>query len=103
MALVLEHRLVPGPPRGVFRSCTVCLQVYARAGGDRRHLNRRAYRMLAREIVRLRALVPPELREPPAPPPSAMEERRAPALPRNIGEAAERTRRERTATGGAGA
>ena len=95
MALVLEHRLVPGPPRGVFRSCTVCLQVYARAGGDRRHLNRRAYRMLAREIVRLRALVPPELREPPAPPPSTIDPPRDPALPPNIREAAHRAGRNR--------
>ena len=75
------------------------MQVYARAGDDRRHLNRRGSRMLAREIVRLRALVPPELREPPPPPPSAMEERRDPALPRNIGEAADRARREREAAG----
>jgi hypothetical protein len=93
MALVLEVRLAPGPPRGVFRYCTTCSELYARAGADRRRLNHRYRRMLAREILRLRALVPPERRDAPPATLRPVAEDADPALPRNIGEAVERDRR----------
>src|SRR5688500_11188322 len=99
MALVLA--VLGGPERpggGAFRSCPTCGELYARAGEDRRWLDRRAYRMLAREILRLRALVPPELRHAPSVRrPLAEVGDSDPALPRNIGQAAERNRRLRTA------
>jgi hypothetical protein len=95
MALVLEVLGGPDVPGGgAFRFCARCGELYARAGGDRRWLDRRAYRMLAGEVLRLRALVPPAQRE-------ARYGRRSvaedgdPALPRTIGEAAEQNRRRR--------
>src|SRR5918992_5420883 len=63
MALVLA--VLGGPEEhggGAFRFCEGCGERYARAGADRRRLDRRGYRMLAREVLRLRALGPPELR-----------------------------------------
>jgi hypothetical protein len=99
MALVLEVLGGPeAPGGGAFRFCTDCGELYARAGGDRRWLDRRGYRMLAREVLRLQALVPPELRY-------ERYVRRVvaedgdPALPQTIGEATERNRRRREAAG----
>ena len=93
LALVLEVLGGPDAPGGgAFRSCEGCGELYARAGADRRRLDRRGYRMLAREVLRLRALVPPEQRD-------ERYVRRSVAgdddssLPRNIGQAAERNRR----------
>ena len=64
LALVLEVLGGPDAPGGgAFRYCTGCGELYARAGDDRRRLDRRGYRMLAREVLRLRALVPPEQRD----------------------------------------
>jgi hypothetical protein len=80
------------PGGGAFHSCTCCGELYARAGNDRRWLDRRASRMLAPEVLRLRALVPPELRDERYAPRS-MAEDGDPALPQNSGEAAERNRR----------
>ncbi len=92
MALVLA--VLGGPEEhggGAFRFCTGCGELYARAGEDRRWLNRRAYRMLAREILRLQALVPPELREERYVRRSVASagEDGDPALPQTIGQAAE--------------
>jgi hypothetical protein len=103
MALVLAVLGGPeAPGGGAFRSCEGCGELYARAGADRRWLNRRGYRMPAREILRLRALVPPEQRhERDARRPLAEVEDGDPALPRTIGEAAERNRRQREAGAGA--
>ena len=80
---------------------TDCGDWYARAGGDRRRLDRRPYRRLARELLRLRALVPPDQRHERYAR-RVMEEPRDPSLPRTIGEAAARGRREREAAGGRG-
>ena len=95
LALVLEVLGGPDAPGGgAFRYCTACGELYARAGGDRRRLARRGYRMLAREVLRLRALVPPAQRE-------ARSSRRPgaeggdSALPQNIGEATQQARRRR--------
>ena len=55
-------------------------------------MDRRGYRMLAREVLRLRALVPPEHRGRPPVRRSVAEDGDS-VLPRNIGEAAERNRR----------
>jgi hypothetical protein len=97
MALVLA--VLGGPERpggGAFRFCGECGELYARAGGDRRWLNRRGYRMLAREVLRLQALVPPELQhERHVARPVAVAEDGDPSLPRTIREAAERNRRQR--------
>jgi hypothetical protein len=95
LALVLEVLGGPAAPGGAaFRSCTGCGERYARAGDDRRRLDRRGSRMLAREVLRLRALVPPAQRdERDVTRPVA--EDGDPALPRTIGEAAERNRRQR--------
>jgi hypothetical protein len=99
MALVLEVLGGPeAPGGGAFRFCEGCLERYARAGGDRRRLDRRGYRMLAREVLRLRALVPPELRHQRYVPRSVAEAG-DPALPRTIGEAAEWDRRRRGGRG----
>jgi hypothetical protein len=101
MALVLT--VLGGPDAqggGAFRFCAGCGELYARAGADRRWLDRRSYRMLAREILRLRAVVPPEHRHERYVRRSVAEvEDGAPALPRTIGEAAARTRRRREAEG----
>ncbi len=102
MALVLE--ILGGPEAhggGAFRSCEGCGERYARAGGDRRWLNRRSYRMLTREILRLRALVPPELaaQRDGWYVPRSLEEALDPALPRNIGEAAQQVRLRREGEG----
>jgi hypothetical protein len=93
MALVLEVLGGPETPGGgAFRFCERCLVLYARAGADRRRLDRRTYRMLAREVLRLRALVPPELQY-------ERYVRRSvakdgdPTLPQTIAEATERNRR----------
>jgi hypothetical protein len=103
MALVLA--VLGGPEEhggGAFRFCEGCGELYARAGGDRRWLDRRGYRMLAREVLRLRALVPPEQRhERYSPRPVAEVEAGDPALPRTIGEAAQRARRQRALPEGA--
>jgi hypothetical protein len=100
MALVLS--VLGGPEEhggGAFRYCPTCGELYGRAGEDRRWLDRRAYRMLAREILRLRALVPPEQRHERYVRRVVAEEDGDPALPRNIGAAAERNRRRREAEG----
>jgi hypothetical protein len=91
---VLGGPEVPGG--GAFRYCPACGELYARAGEDRRWLDRRAYRMLAREILRLRALVPPELREERYVRRVVAEDGDS-ALPQTIGQAAARNRRLRTA------
>jgi hypothetical protein len=97
LALVLA--VLGGPEAyggGAFRFCTDCGELYARAGNDRRRLDRRAYRMLAREILRLRALVPPELRHERYVARSVAEvEDGDPARPQTIGEAAAWNRRRR--------
>jgi hypothetical protein len=93
MALVLS--VLGGPEAhggGAFRSCEGCGELYARAGGDRRWLDRRGYRMLAREVLRLRALVPPEQQHAPSVR-RPLAEDGDPSRPRNIGEAAARNRR----------
>ena len=54
--------------------------------------------MLAREVLRLRALVPPERRYEQYVARSVVEDG-DPALPRNIGEAVEQNRRRREAEG----
>ena len=82
MALVLA--VLGGPEAhggGAFRSCAGCGELYARAGEDRRWLDRRGYRMLAREILRLRALVPPEQRDQRVRPPRLGRGRRPVAAP----------------------
>ena len=103
MALVLA--VLGGPERpggGAFRSCPTCGELYARAGADRRWLNRRGYRLLAREILRLRALVPPDQQHARSTVRSVVGvEDGDPALPRSIGEAAERHRRQRGLGAGA--
>jgi hypothetical protein len=99
MALVLEVLGGPDAPGGgAFRFCERCLELYARAGTDRRRLGRRAYRMLAREVLRLRALVPPEQRYERSVRRSVADDG-DPALPRTIGEAVERNRHRREAAG----
>jgi hypothetical protein len=96
MALVLEVRGGPeAPGGGAFRYCPGCFELYARAGGDRRRLDRRAYRMLVREVLRLRALVPPAHRHAPAVRRAVAEEDGDPALPKSIGQAAQQARRRR--------
>jgi hypothetical protein len=101
LALVLA--VLGGPEAqggGAFRYCEGCGELYARAGADRRWLDRRAYRMLAREVLRLRALVPPELRHERYARRSVAEvEDGDPALPRTIGEAAQPNRRRREGEG----
>ena len=86
MALVLA--VLGGPDAqggGAFRFCPGCGELYARAGADRRWLDRRGYRMLAREVLRLRALVPPEHRDERYVARPVAEDG-DPALPRTIGE-----------------
>jgi hypothetical protein len=99
MALVLA--VLGGPEEhggGAFRYCPECGELYARAGEDRRWLDRRAYRMLAGEILRLQPLVPPDQRHARSVRrPMAEVEDGDPALPQNIGQAAEQNRRLRTA------
>jgi hypothetical protein len=95
MALVLE--VLGGPDAqggGAFRYCPGCGELYARSGGDRRRLDRRGYRMLAREVLRLKALVPPDQRDARYVPRSVAEAG-DPALPATIAEATERNRRRR--------
>jgi hypothetical protein len=123
LALVLEVLGGPDAPGGgAFRYCTDCGELYARAGDDRRRLDRRGYRMLAREVLRLRALVPPEHQheryvrrvlaedgDPELPRtigedgdpelPRTIGEDGDPELPRTIGEAVERNRRRREEAG----
>jgi hypothetical protein len=99
MALVLEVLGGPDAPGGgAFRFCERCLELYARAGADRRRLARRGYRMLVREVLRLRALVPPEQQYERYVARSVADDG-DPALPRTIGEAVERNRRRREAAG----
>jgi hypothetical protein len=94
LALVLAVLGGPDAPGGgAFRSCTDCGELYARAGDDRRRLDRWGYRMLAREVLRLRALVPPAQRDERDARRELAEEGGDPALPQTIGEAAERNRR----------
>jgi hypothetical protein len=53
MVLVLEVLGGPDAPGGgAFRFCERCLELYARAGGNRRRLARRAHWMLARDVQR---------------------------------------------------
>jgi hypothetical protein len=85
------------PGGGAFRFCERCLELYARAGADRWRLDR-GYRMLAREVLRLRALVPPEQRHERYVRRSVADDG-DPALPRTIGEAVERNRRRQEAAG----
>ena len=100
LALVLEVLGGPDAPGGgAFRSCTGCGELYARAGDDRRRLDRRGYRMLAREVLRLRALVPPEHAGRAVRPPARGREDGDPALPQNIGQAAQQARRRREGEG----
>jgi hypothetical protein len=90
LALVLEVLGGPDAPGGgAFRYCTACGELYARAGDDRRRLDRRGYRTLAREVLRLRALVPPAQRDERYVARPVAEDGDL-ALPRTIGEAAER-------------
>ena len=99
MALVLEVLGGPeAPGGGAFRLCERCLKTVR----PRRHrpaaADRRSYRMLAREVLRLRALVPPERRHEQYVARAVVEDG-DPALPRNIGEAVEQNRRRREAEG----
>jgi hypothetical protein len=96
LALVLEVLGGPeAPGGGAFRFCEGCGELYARAGEDRRWLDRRGYRMLAKEVLRLRALVPPAQRHERYVRRSVAEGDGNPALPQTIAEAAERNRRRR--------
>jgi hypothetical protein len=88
-----------GPARFVW--CAAHDGVWVQAEGSQVPVVSRHARLLAREILRLRALVPPDQRDARdvARSVASAEEDGDPALPPNIGQAAQQTRRRREGEG----